>query len=319
MSVIIDGTSGIAATGALTGLTTPLAVGQGGTGLSAAGTSGNVLKSDGTNWVSTAVSAGYRTKALFSGTTYTLPSDVSAIYVFVHGATGGTTAGSGFGARGGAGYSEKYYATPAASYSYSIGAAGANTGTAGGTTTFGVMSVTGGSGVTSSAGSAGGVGSGGDFNATGGTGGAGNGSTTWGGVGGAGSRAGNGGNGGAAGASLGGGGGGTGGNNASTSTGGTYATAKSVSALTLPFGQSVEFFDGGGTSTTAAGQIGASSTTYFDGTNPTAGVMANPISNSIPTTNANLFSNGFGVRLSQFGGVAAVGNAGSIIIVEVLK
>lgn len=32
MSIILDGTTGIAATGALTGLTTPLTVAQGGTG-----------------------------------------------------------------------------------------------------------------------------------------------------------------------------------------------------------------------------------------------------------------------------------------------
>ena len=38
----------------LTGLTTPLTRAQGGTGLSAAGTSGNVLTSDGTNWTSAA-------------------------------------------------------------------------------------------------------------------------------------------------------------------------------------------------------------------------------------------------------------------------
>jgi hypothetical protein len=38
----------------LTGLTTPLSVGQGGTGLSAVGTSGNILTSNGTAWVSSA-------------------------------------------------------------------------------------------------------------------------------------------------------------------------------------------------------------------------------------------------------------------------
>jgi hypothetical protein len=41
-------------TTSITGLTTPLSRAQGGTGLSAAGTSGNVLTSDGTNWVSSA-------------------------------------------------------------------------------------------------------------------------------------------------------------------------------------------------------------------------------------------------------------------------
>ena len=41
----------------ITGLTTPLSRAQGGTGLSAAGASGNVLTSNGTNWVSSAVTA----------------------------------------------------------------------------------------------------------------------------------------------------------------------------------------------------------------------------------------------------------------------
>jgi hypothetical protein len=44
-------------TTSITGLTTPLSRGQGGTGLSAAGTAGNVLTSDGTNWTSSAVTA----------------------------------------------------------------------------------------------------------------------------------------------------------------------------------------------------------------------------------------------------------------------
>lgn len=39
-------------TTAITGLTTPLSSTQGGTGVSAAGTSGNILTSDGTNWTS---------------------------------------------------------------------------------------------------------------------------------------------------------------------------------------------------------------------------------------------------------------------------
>jgi hypothetical protein len=44
-------------TTSITGLTTPLSRAQGGTGLSAAGTAGNVLTSNGTNWVSSAVTA----------------------------------------------------------------------------------------------------------------------------------------------------------------------------------------------------------------------------------------------------------------------
>ena len=66
----------------LTGLTTPLSVGQGGTGLSAVGTSGNVLTSNGSAWVSSAPAItkglGYNgetwhnvTSSRSSGTSYT--------------------------------------------------------------------------------------------------------------------------------------------------------------------------------------------------------------------------------------------------------
>jgi len=71
----------------LTGLTTPLSVGQGGTGLSAVGTSGNILTSNGTAWVSSAptVIKGLgisgetwhnvmSTPGRTSGTTYTAPA-----------------------------------------------------------------------------------------------------------------------------------------------------------------------------------------------------------------------------------------------------
>ena len=47
MSIILDGTTGITTTA-------PITTANGGTGLSAAGTSGNVLTSDGTNWTSSA-------------------------------------------------------------------------------------------------------------------------------------------------------------------------------------------------------------------------------------------------------------------------
>ena len=212
----------------------------------------------------------YRWKILTSGTTYTKPSDVVALYVFVCGSSGGRgTASTSIGGRAGVGYSETYYASPAASYSYSIGAAGAaGTGNTGGTTTFGAMSVTGGGGTATSTGStAGGVGSGGTFNATGGAGGNARTAVTaaGGGSGGAGSRAGNGGNGAAAPASAaGGGGGGTGGNNASGGTGGAAATSKAAGALTLPFPSStVEIFDAGDSPPSAGGGDGATPGSSF--------------------------------------------------------
>lgn len=130
----------------------------------------------GSGWVT--VGRGSKFKAvrqrnLTAGTTYTRPSDVVSILVLVIGSTGGVASSGNIskGGVGGGGYSQKFYATPAASYSYACGAAGTTSGTAGGTTTFGVMSVTGSGGVTSITGSAGGVGSGGDFNAIGGSGG----------------------------------------------------------------------------------------------------------------------------------------------------
>lgn len=55
MPVIIDGTSGI--TSPALDLTTPLPSADGGTGLSSAGTAGNVLTSNGTSWTSAAAAA----------------------------------------------------------------------------------------------------------------------------------------------------------------------------------------------------------------------------------------------------------------------
>lgn len=57
MSIILDGTSGITATGSLTGLTTAISAAQGGTGLTSPGTAGNILTSNGTAWTSSAPAA----------------------------------------------------------------------------------------------------------------------------------------------------------------------------------------------------------------------------------------------------------------------
>jgi len=192
-----------------------------------------------------------RARYLVMGTTYTPASDVAAFYAQVYGATGGAN-GASKGGIGGPGYSEKYYATPSGSYTYAIGAAGSTSGTAGGTTTFDVMTVTGSGGVTTATGSAGGVGSGGDFNATGGTGG--NFVTTYGGCGGAGSRAGNGGNGSNDGGAN--GQGGTGGNNASGTTPGGPASAPSGSAIAMPWGNASETFFGFANGGLGGGSVG---------------------------------------------------------------
>ena len=259
----------------------------------------------------------YRTKFITSGTTYTTPSDVSALYVFVTGSTGGRTGVVTNGGMGGAGYSETYYPSPAASYTYSIGAGGANTGGAGGTTTFDVMSVSGGSGVTSGTGSAGGVGSGGTYNAIGGTGG--NGATAQpGGCGGFASRAGNGGNGGNAVASTtGGGGGGTGGNG-SGATGGAAATAKNASAIVLPFGQTVENFGSGGNGYAGGGGNGAYAACWMNVTLP--GIPTGTHFSSNPLfayTVSGMFH--AGPVQTQPQSAALTGSAGYITIIEVLK
>lgn len=256
----------------------------------------------------------YRTRVLSTGTTYTVPSDVRALYVFVVGATGGRPANTtAYGGRGGQGYSETYYATPAASYSYSIGAAGAITPTAGGTTTFGAMSVTGGGAVSTTAGGTGGIGSGGTFNATGGAGGTT--STGIGGSGGAGSRAGNGGTGGNGGASLGGGGGGTGGNNASLATGGSAGTlsgsAISLSAI-FPSG-TTETFDAGATTATANAGDGATNQSNFDALVAGAFFPLDGLANYASESAYRLPNGG-----NTSGTGALTGTAGVICIIEVL-
>jgi hypothetical protein len=201
------------------------------------GTSGQVLTSSGggaPTWA-TAASGGnvVRQRVLTSGTVYTTPSDVKKLFVMVTGATGGvhTTAGVACGGSGGGGYAEKFYASPATSYNYAIGAAGTNAGTTGGTTMFDTISITGSGGVQNTlTGSTGGIATGGDYTANGGAGGAGAYGGGGGGGGGAsGSRAGDGYAGGAGyGSGAGGGGGGTGSAGSPGSTtggGGTYATS----------------------------------------------------------------------------------------------
>ena len=304
------GTTGLTPSTSTAGAVTlagTLAAANGGTGLTSPGTSGNILTSNGTAWISAtpATTTAYRIKLLLSGTTYTKPSDVKSLYAFVYGATGGTT---NLGGGGGQGYSETYYASPASSYSYTIGAAGVSS-AAGGTTTFGAMTVTSSAGVSTTTGSAGGAGSGGDFNATGGTGGNGSGLYS-GGAGGAGSRAGNGGNGGDAGASLHGGGGGTGGNAGTSSptatAQGAAATAKAAGALTLPWATAGEFFDGGGTNS-----IGAYAITGF---------VINTVSQTTRAFNSagvTLFALGTQVSgASQSFGVNS--NKGLVVLVEVI-
>jgi sugar lactone lactonase YvrE len=64
----------------LTGLTTALSASQGGTGLTSAGTSGNVLLSNGTEWVSGTVNAGALATASTSGLSQTVSFAVDAVH-----------------------------------------------------------------------------------------------------------------------------------------------------------------------------------------------------------------------------------------------
>ena len=83
MTMILDGTLGITATGSLTGLTTAITPAQGGTGLTAVGSSGNLLTSNGTAWVSSApAAAGPTVKYITDATDITLVSLASS-YVTV--------------------------------------------------------------------------------------------------------------------------------------------------------------------------------------------------------------------------------------------
>ena len=225
----------------------------------------------------------YRIKNLTSyGATYTPQSDVVSLLAMVFGATGGRNATSA--SVGGPGYSEKYYTSPAATYTLTIGAGGANTGASGGTTSFitgGVgPSVAGSAGLTTTnTGGTGGSGSGGDANFTGGTGGSNNGVTSYGGGAGRASRAGNGGNGADASGTTGGGGGGSGGNNASGATAGTSASARSGS-VTSPFVPEIDDcltwpagFSGSGTASgDGCGSAAATGSLYTGGPGRGAGL-----------------------------------------------
>jgi hypothetical protein len=89
MTMILDGTLGITATGSLTGLTTAITPAQGGTGLTAVGTAGNLLTSNGTAWTSTAPAASggmtvLGTLTTTSGTSQTLSGLTLTTYKQLH-------------------------------------------------------------------------------------------------------------------------------------------------------------------------------------------------------------------------------------------
>jgi hypothetical protein len=226
-----------------------------------------IVSCDGTNWkvIGDNGTVGLNVKQFSASGTYTPSGFCASFLVCVNGAGGGAVSSGYAGGGGGCGYSEKYYSSPASSYSLTIGAGSSGSG---GATSFDVISVSGGSASTGSTGASGGSGSGGTYNATGGTGGnAYTGGTYGAGGGGGGSatRAGNGGNGGYGACDYcGGGGGGTGGNNASDGTAGIAATSENASVYSLSSFLTVSSFLSG-TERSYGGAYGASSaTTYTD-------------------------------------------------------
>lgn len=132
----------------ITGLTTALSVAQGGTGLTAPGTTGNILTSNGTAWVSSAstnVYVGQKAQIFTSNGTFTIPTGITALKVTVIGGGGGgggaasTVTDASIGGSGaGAGSAVSYLTslTPANTLAVTIGAGGTGgvgSGAAGGT------------------------------------------------------------------------------------------------------------------------------------------------------------------------------------------
>jgi hypothetical protein len=142
----------------------------------APGTSGNVLRSNGTTWTSAAVSAGgFSNLVVFTASgSWTVPAGITKAKVTVTGGGGGVTGavnGSASGAAGGTAI--KIVSLSGSSATITIGAGGAS-GTDGGNSTFvySATTVTGNGGVGSAAGTfLGGSASGGDINDPGGDGG----------------------------------------------------------------------------------------------------------------------------------------------------
>jgi hypothetical protein len=177
------------------GLVNAVPVANGGTGLTSAGTSGNVLTSNGSTWTSAPLSSYYqggRGQVFTSSGTFTVPDGVTAVKVTVCGGGGGggagyTTSATGVsgvgGGGGGGGFAIDFVTglTPGGTVTVTVGAAGAagsaGSGGAGGTSSFGAyVSATGGGGgagavnVNTNAGGAGGSTSGAAWGINGGAG-----------------------------------------------------------------------------------------------------------------------------------------------------
>ena len=149
-------------------LTNALNRAYGGTGLTTAGANGNVLTSNGTNWISAAATGRLiNVQSFSSSTTYTATTGTSFIIVeVVGGGGGGAQPGNpnGGGGGGAGGYSRKKITSGFDGTSVTVGTGGAVNG-AGNPSSFGAFATsTGGVANSGVGGGVGGVGSGGDFN-----------------------------------------------------------------------------------------------------------------------------------------------------------
>jgi len=187
----VTATAPLTSTGGTTpiiALTTPVTAVYGGTGLSAVGTAGNLLTSNGTAWVSSAPAATSPIPSMqvfTSSGTFTVPAGVTKVKVtVVGGGAGGCTANNsttqGGGGAGGAAIKVITGLTPAGTVTVTVGASAA-AGANGNSSSFGAYcSATGGLSPSlggPGVGGAGGTATGGDINFTGGAGCGGNGVT----------------------------------------------------------------------------------------------------------------------------------------------
>lgn len=152
--------------------TTGLGAAQGGTGITSVGTSGNVLTSNGTAWVSQAAASGYAgpgAQVFTSNGTFTIPSGITKLKVTIVGGGGGSGRGNGApsGGGGGGGTAIKYLTslTPGNTISVTVGSGGAGrSGSAGTGTTGGTSSIASGTQTITTVSATGGVGGSGSNN-----------------------------------------------------------------------------------------------------------------------------------------------------------
>jgi hypothetical protein len=125
--------AGLSIGGNAANVTGTVAVANGGTGITSAGTAGNVLTSNGTAWASTTPAPAYvgiRSQRFTSSGTFTVPTGITSVKVTVTGGGGGGASGGGVGidARGGGGGGTAvgYLTglTPGGSVSFTIGGGG---------------------------------------------------------------------------------------------------------------------------------------------------------------------------------------------------